>query len=398
MKTGFSIRTWKKRISVPNPELLDMTTEYYRKVANFYYHLLRRHEELFSLGITGIQRELEILSIPGRDGREPSDPLPYEKVPLYIRRSAINKAAIAVKAALAKSEEHPIYPDEIEPQVTFYKGAYRDLSNESIDLKLWDGESWEWVSCELSGRELPENGTCLSPSLVHDRKFAYLHIPVKTETSDGRTLKERLQQDGRSPRICSVRFTNTDIFAMCAVLDEKGELAATHACHGGRTYVHRCRHYEERIRLAETYIDQAKGLQANRKYYQHLQNLSDHYAHQVSREIVDFCKEENARIIAIPKYREDRLRMIMSRCGTNSPMALSSQIRKRLMYKAWAEGIVVLEPLVEGISSRCAVCGGKVTQKTRTEFTCENGHQGNRFLNEARVLGRKCQQSLSELV
>ena len=398
MKTGFSIRTYKKRISVPDPELLDMTTEYYRKVANFYYHLLRHHEELFSLGITGIQRELEILSIPGRDGREPIDPLPYEMVPLYIRRSAINKAATAVKTALARDEEHPIFPDQISPQITFFKGAYRDLSNESVDLKLWDGTTWDWVGCELRGRDFPDNGCCLSPSLVRERKLAYLHIPVKMETSDGRTLRERLEQDGRSPRICGVRFTNTDVFAMCCVLDESGEIVATHACRGGNLYVHRCRYYEEKIQQSEPYIDAEQRLQANRKYYRHLQDLSDHFAHQVSREIVDFCQRENARIIAIPKYREDHLRMMMSQCGMNSPMALSTQIRKRLGYKAWAEGIVVLEPLAEGISSRCAVCGGKVIRKTRTEFTCENGHQGNRFLNEARVLGQKCQQSLAELI
>ena len=44
------------------------------------------------------------------------------------------------------------------------------------------------------------------------------------------------------------------------------------------------------------------------------------------------------------------------------------------------------------VKSVCAICGGKVRRKGN-EFLCENGHQGNRFLNDARNLGRKCQDS-----
>ena len=34
----------------------------------------------------------------------------------------------------------------------------------------------------------------------------------------------------------------------------------------------------------------------------HLKNLSEHYAHQVSREILNFCKENQAGIIVLPDY------------------------------------------------------------------------------------------------
>lgn len=43
------------------------------------------------------------------------------------------------------------------------------------------------------------------------------HVPVKQENSDARTAKERMQEGAR---VCSVRFTNTDSFAVCTVLDE----------------------------------------------------------------------------------------------------------------------------------------------------------------------------------
>jgi len=132
--------------------------------------------------------------------------------------------------------------------------------------------------------------------------------------------------------------------------------------------------------------------QPNRKYYMHLKNLSEHYAHQVSREILNFCKENQAGIIVLPNYDQNFTRMAMVKSGNFSPLHLSSKIRTNLQYKAWAEGILVLETRTDGLKDKCAICGGKVRRKGN-EFLCENGHQGNRFLNDARNLGRKCQDS-----
>lgn len=46
MKTGYSIRTWRMRLVCPEPIWLDRTEEYFQNVVEFYYHLLRQHEEL----------------------------------------------------------------------------------------------------------------------------------------------------------------------------------------------------------------------------------------------------------------------------------------------------------------------------------------------------------------
>ena len=45
MKTGYSIRTWRMRLVCPEPIWLDRTEEYFQNVVEFYYHLLRQHEE-----------------------------------------------------------------------------------------------------------------------------------------------------------------------------------------------------------------------------------------------------------------------------------------------------------------------------------------------------------------
>ena len=406
MKTGYSIRTWRMRLFCPEPLWLDRTEEYFQNVVEFYYELLQSHEELWNSSLFDIQRSLELLTLAGRDGREPVNPLPMGKVPVYLRRAAINKASAAIKSTLARREpENPTetpaakapegqspqagFPGNLESKVTFFKGMYSDLTDQTIRLKLWNGQKWIWTECSMKGRPFPENGQPMSPTLVKQGRFYMLNIPVKQENSDARTAKERMVE---GIRICSVRFTNTDTFAMCCILNEKGDQRAVHTCKGGNEYRHRCRLLEDRIQKSRQNTDNDSCLQPNRKYYMHLKNLSEHYAHQVSREILEFCKANQAGAIVLPDYNQEFTRMAMVKSGNFSPLHLSSRIRSYLQYKAWAEGILVLEVRPDGLKDKCAICGGKVRRKG-SQFICANGHQGNRFLNDARNLGRKCQQS-----
>ena len=387
MKTGYSIRTWRMRLFCPEPLWLDRTEEYFQSVVEFYYDLLKSREELWNNSLFDIQRSLELLTVAGRDGRQPTNPLPMGKVPVYLRRAAINKASAAVKSSLTQEESG--FPGTIEAKVTFFKGMYSDLTDHTICLKLWNGEKWVWTECQLKGRSFPKDGQLMSPTLVKEGKGYMLNSPVKQENEDARTAKERMAE---GTRICSVRFTNTDTFAMCCILDEQGEQIAVHACRGGDKYRYTCKLLEDRILKSRPSTAGDNSPQPNRKYYIRLKNLSQHYGHQVSREILSFCKESQAGIIVLPDYDQNFTRMAMVKSGNFSPLHLSSKIRSCLQYKAWAEGILVLEVRTDGLKDKCSVCGGKVKRRGK-EFLCENGHQGNRFLNDARNLGRKCQES-----
>ena len=146
----------------------------------------------------------------------------------------MNKAAMAVKTA-ASAER---FPEKIDANITFFKGMYRDLTDTSVVLKLWNGKKWIWVPCGLTGRPFPMEAAILSPTLVHEEKWLMFHVPVKQENSDARTAKERMQE---GTRVCSVRFTNTDSFAVCTVLDEGSRQLAVKNCRGGNAYRHHCR-------------------------------------------------------------------------------------------------------------------------------------------------------------
>lgn len=177
MKTGYSIRTWRMRLVCPEPIWLDRTEEYFQNVVEFYYHLLRQHEELWNSSLFDIQRSLELLTLTGRDGRQPTNPLPMGKVPVYLRRAAINKASATVKST---QELQSGFPEKLEAKVTFFKGMYSDLTDRSICLKLWNGEKWIWTDCNLKGRPLPQDGQLMSPTLVKEGRQLPSEYPSET--------------------------------------------------------------------------------------------------------------------------------------------------------------------------------------------------------------------------
>lgn len=102
MKTGYSIKTIKYKLRCSHPEWLTETEKYYRQVLDFYFRLLLEHEEIWELNVLQMQGSLERLTIAGRDGRIPEQPLPFGRVPVYFRRSAINKASASLKSYTEK--------------------------------------------------------------------------------------------------------------------------------------------------------------------------------------------------------------------------------------------------------------------------------------------------------
>ncbi len=138
----------------------------------------------------------------------------------------------------------------------------------------------------------------------------------------------------------------------------------------------------------------------NLEYWMHLKHLGEHYAHQVSKEIVCFCQEYQASVIALPKYNEEFTRKVMYGAGNWRPLHLSTRIREYMHYKAWKAGIIVIEVHANGTGSVCALCGSEISEdgKRGKEFTCGNGHHGNRHLNAARNLTQKCRLQFGKQV
>lgn len=194
-KSGYSITTWRLHLWCRHPEWLRTTQEFYNRIAEFYYKLLLDHTELWELGSQQTLRELEIMSIPGRGGRIPSDPLPWQKVPLYFRRAAANEGIASAKSYLSRftQDEKIGRAEKLNAAVTYYKGRYQDFSAKEITLRVWTGDTWTWMHCRLSGRDFPENARLMSPSVVFEYKYDMLHVPVRQNNENTATVRQRMQ-------------------------------------------------------------------------------------------------------------------------------------------------------------------------------------------------------------
>ncbi|MDO4308156.1 MAG: zinc ribbon domain-containing protein [Eubacteriales bacterium] len=395
---GYCITTWRLRLRCKHPQWLRATQELFNGIELFYYNLLLEHEELWAQNSQGTLRGLEILSLSGKEKRVPATPLPWEDVPPYFRRAAANAGIAAAKSHISRGKTSYVNKAEkLNSAVVFYKRMYRDFSAEEITLKVWTGTQWQWMHCRLYGKDFPKDAELMSPSVVFERDFIMLHVPVKEPTRDTSPVKLRMKE-GRN--ICGLQFTNGDAFAVGCVMDKDGKELGVRFFRGGEEYSHYCRSLTEKIDKSREALGDAPKGHPNQKYWMHLKHMSDHYAHQVSREIIRFCQEKDASVIAVPKYNEEYTRKVMIGSGNWGPLHLSMRIREYLSYKAWKAGILVIEVHANGIGSVCALCGGSIADADRKskEFVCKNGHYGNRYLNAARNLTKKCRTQFEKHV
>lgn len=393
---GTSTVTYQKKLTCKHPEWFADTKKLYNEVLNFYYHLLEDYLDIAFLSSQNALRELEKLTIMGRSGEKPRIPLPFEKLPLYFRRAAINGAIAMMHSYIEKrknweSEKKGSSPKpakEIQTSPVFYKGMYKKFEEDSILLKLFTGKSWCWMKCRLKGRAFPKNGVWLSPSAVTGKYGIMLHVPVKTEVTDARTVKERMEA---GDRVCGIAFTNGDAAAVCAVYNADGSEAATRFIRGGKEFAHHSKKLLEKIRqnrkVMGRYFDWTG---ANKKYWKHLRNLKEYYSHKISREILNFCREYGVKVI-IEAKTDGKIPAYMERFfSAGSPYVLSGLIKQKLSYKAWQEGMVITTVRPNYTAGKCTVCRSYIKRdgKSGRGYRCENGHKGNRDLNTARNIGK----------
>lgn len=297
-KSGYSITTWRLHLWCRHPEWLRTTQEFYNRIAEFYYNLLLDHTDLWELGSQQTLRELEIMSIPGRGGRIPSDPLPWQKVPLYFRRAAANEGIASAKSYISRfaQDEKIGRAEKLNAAVTYYKGMYQDFSAKEITLRVWTGDTWTWMHCRLSGRDFPENARLMSPSVVFEYKYDMLHVPVRQNNENTATVRQRMQA---GCRILCIQFTNSDAFAAGVVLDGTGQEIAVKFWKGGKEYSHHCRKLLEKIQKSQEATGGRQTGRVDQKYWMHLKHLSEHYGHQVTSQILRFAVEQDVSVIVL---------------------------------------------------------------------------------------------------
>ena len=422
---GHFIVTYQVRLYDRHFAWLQQTKELYAQVVQHFFSVLSKENHLLELSDFLLLRELETKCIGTKEmkakGTTPEYPLvDFPKIPLYFRRSAINTA---IDLARKQMEQTKVQ----NPAMTLYKGMYENFTDTSIDLKLFNGEKWVWVTYPFTGRELPNEVKRLSPVLMIKKKNAYLNIPVSVEVSDIRTVKERMKTE---ERFCAISFPDYDVLAVAVIFSKEGMVLEKKFFRGGKQKEHARKHLKQRLQKSKesrrkqhehsvetTQIKQQKdnlliksnsnlesnGVEIEGKenacFYEKIHNLNKYYSHTISRQLVDYCVEKNIKIIVVPNYEGSIDFRDKRYLKTDGYRWLGRSIIKNLKYKAFVDGIIVTSVRPVHISDCCSECGAKIRKYNEGHkagqkyhggklFVCPNGHKGNTAENTAKNIGK----------
>ncbi|WP_195538916.1 hypothetical protein [Eubacterium maltosivorans] len=480
MSPGYAITTYKIQLNYKHLDWFKKTQSLFDAVLAFYYELLEKQPEALELSNQNLLRHLELQTIKQRNGTPPETPLPFEKIPLYFRRAAINAAISMYRSYISKlrdweagqeeqmeNEElrvensgtesqsdsdsnqigqadlhhnlplstfnlppesakkgRPSRPKNLHMSMLYYKGMYKDFADGQILLKLYTGKAWSWVKHRYTGRPFPENAECMSPTIVIKKKKVMLHIPVKEVVEDSRTAKERVKQN---ESFVAVALTGSDTLAVCTTIQADGRATAPYFIKGGKALAHRRKQllgYTKRGTAGKkmTHIigndalgvcprglssygqaEAGSALQEHRpnaKYYEKITRITDHYAHEVSRKIVDYALKQGTKLIVLPELKESFNQAKKPYLGKSSYDFIGRRIARYVQYKAWQKGLVAMTSKPYYASTRCYHCDAPIA-KHNTEyqnlspnfyggknFVCKEGHKGSTALNSARNLGK----------
>ncbi len=387
-KTGYSVTTYKIRFYTNQTEYLKLTQEIYNEIIEAYYNLLFRYTELLALSTQKCLRELEKLTIIGITGEKPAEYF-EQNAPTELRRAAINQAIGLVKSyfeLLKMSEENekfqsPNKATSFHCSLILYKGMYKNVeSNGSVRIKLFDGKKWRWFDAKFKNWNFPEEAQILSPTLVIHKDYVMAHIPVRRKIEDVTPIKERMKHE--EVRVCGIAFSNTDKVATCVVINKTGEVVKTLFISGGNEY---------KSLITKLFNKQKKNILENKKLQEIKQNhktyrekanrIINHYAHVMSRQIVDFCIENKVEVIVTALATKDKA-YYYTKSSKSRPIYLREKITEFIIYKAYREGILSTTVLRKDKASKCYKCSGAIKSRKLKTY-CENGHQLDYYFNYA---------------
>ena len=417
MSAGYAITTYKIQLNYKHLDWFKQTQSLFDAVLAFYYKLLEKQPEALSLTNQNLLRHLELQTIKQRDGTPPETPLPFEKIPLYFRRAAINAAISMYRSYMGKLkawQEGPIKRGKPSPpkclhmSMLYYKGMYKDFDEKSILLKLNTGKTWAWVKHRYTGRPFPENAERMSPTIVIKKKKVMLHIPVKEIVEDSRTAKERVKQN---EKFVAVALTGSDSLAVCTTIEADGRATAPYFIKGGKELAHRRKlllGYTKRgiagndmtHTVGNAALSVPQEHRPNAKYYEKITRITDHYAHEVSRKIVDYAIKQGAKLIVLPELKESFNQAKKPYLGKTPYDFIGRRIARYVQYKAWRKGLVAMTSKPYYASTRCYHCDAPIARHNTEyqnpsanfyggkNFVCKEGHRGSTALNSARNLGK----------
>lgn len=226
----------------------------FNRVAAFYFEVIQAHPGILELSSKDALTALETLTHITKDNPRPVMPLSEvitADIPAMFRRAAIHAALGSAHSfyshlekwrkqkekTIAKGKKFTIHPP-VPPRrwnksVTLYAGQWKGRTPKSIMLKLWTGNSWAWVKCGITGRDLPDGWEVESPTVVQDGHYWKLHTSLQKKFTGPAKVEQQVTSNAET-RICSIDLNITKHLAVCTILTVEGTVVATRFIAGGK--------------------------------------------------------------------------------------------------------------------------------------------------------------------
>jgi len=355
----------------------------YNRVCAFYFDVIQAHSKILDLSNKEALTALEKLTHTTQSNPTPVMPLEEvaEDLPAMFRRAAINAALGAARSffshlqkwhhhkekAEAKgkkfTERPPVPPRTWNKSAILYAGMWKERREGSLIIKVWTGTCWSWLKVRLTGRTITPSVEMGSPSLVRRGDRWWMHTPVEKQFPTPPKIAHQLGNP--ETKICAVDLNLGEQIAVCTVQTLEGTILATRFIGGGKAiagFRKRALGRIARNRKRTGLI--AEGEQDNAALWCKIRNRDEHFAHLISRRIVEFAQEQEATILVFEHLGKLKPQKGKYSHRGNSKRAfwMKGRIFQDAKYKAWNEGILTSRVNPRNTSRECVRCHAPIVR------------------------------------
>lgn len=394
--------TYKIKLNTNYKQYFILTNKVFNESLKKYFELLIQNDQLLKLSRNSCVQRLENLTVMTKSKKEAGEIPKYyfeQNIPVRFRKALICKAIGYAKVYFynnKKNKKDSSSYIKIDTPTVFYKKTYKYLDDGQIAFQLFNGKEWDWYTSKLSNWKIIKEENKLSPKIVIQKDCVMVHIPVEKNIQE---IKQQEIKKENNLKVCGVVFTNTNNFAVCVALDDKGNLIKSLFVSGGNNYKNNVKRLLGKIRRNNAQINSENDY---KKYWNKIIRINQYYAHYVSKKIIEFCKENNLKVISITESNDAKL-VTTSKYehikNISTPIELSKKIIECLHYKANIERILIIKSYINAYN-KCYKCLKPVNdiEEKNLKVTCEKGHENDYYFNAAMNVGKTCLRKLGKRV
>lgn len=394
--------TYKVKVITDKKRYFLLTNKLFNESFKKYFELLVQNENLLEFPRNKCIQQLEKLTVMTRSGPRGGEVPRYyfeQNLPVRFRRAAISNAIGCAKIYFynnKRNKNNTLSYIKLNVPTLFYKKTYRYSESGLVEFQLFNGEKWDWYVAKLCNWENIKGEKKLSPKIAIQNNCIMAHIPIEKDVEE---LTQQEVKKEKNLKVCGVVFTNTDNFAVCVALDDRGNLIKSKFISGGNKYVSTVKRILGKIRKNNRNLTSGNDY---KKYWEKIIRINKYNAHYVSKKIIEFCKENGIKVISvtessdtetisIPKYRHIK--------NVSTPIELSKKIMEYLDYKSNIEKILIIKSYINAYN-KCYKCFKpiKKVENDNLKVICEDGHRSDYYFNVAMNIAKTCLRKLGKRV